>query len=210
MYIPKHFEETREQAILGLISSNPLATFVVLQDDQLTANHIPFVMQPETNHTDKLVAHIPRANPLVEALKEPKNCLAIFHGSEGYISPSLYATKQKHGKVVPTWNYCVAHIHGSARIVDDPQWVRRQIEVLTDLNESKRAEPWSVSDAPSNYTEALIQSLVGIEVSIERIEAKTKASQNQPMVNKQSILESIDKEGIDAGFAEFMCSELSK
>lgn len=188
MYKPSHFDQPDSQAMCDLIVAAPLATLVIASPAGLVANHIPFILDRSGHDAEKLLAHIPRANPLSTLLAQPQQCLAIFHGPEGYISPSWYATKKRHGKVVPTWNYAVVHAHGSARIVDDPAWVRRQLDALTQQNENRRASPWAVTDAPADFIEDLVQALVGIEVTVQRMEGKTKASQNQPAENQASVL----------------------
>ena len=53
--------------------------------------------------------------------------LVIFQGHESYISPSGYATKAEHGKVVPTWNYTAVHAWGDLRVIDDPHWLLAQM-----------------------------------------------------------------------------------
>jgi transcriptional regulator len=210
MYQPKHFEETSDAALRALISASPLATFIICSDKELVANHIPFVLAGPSTSFSQLQAHIPRANPLNEALLNGKKCMAIFHGPEGYISPSYYATKPKHGKVVPTWNYSVVHVHGTAKTIDDPVWVRRQMVLLTKLKEDPRSVPWEISDAPEEFINALLKSLVGIEVSIERVEGKTKASQNQPEENQQSVLQHMEHEGGNEELMRLMRTVLNR
>ncbi|MEM6580028.1 MAG: FMN-binding negative transcriptional regulator [Pseudomonadota bacterium] len=210
MYKPKHFEQRDIEAMRKLIAASPLATFILADEQELIANHIPFVLRSGESHEMQLIAHIPRANPLSETLKNAKNCLAIFHGPDGYVSPSYYATKPLHGKVVPTWNYSVVHVHGVAELVDDPNWVREQIELLTNLHEATRSFPWSVSDAPPDFVESLVKALVGIEISVDRFEGKTKASQNQPEANQRSVLESIERDYPDSNFARLMHSVLDR
>ena len=210
MYSPKHFEETNAEAMKQLIASAPLATFVVSGADGIVANHIPFVLAGNELSSSRLLAHIPRANPLSDTLRAPIKCLTIFHGPEGYISPSYYATKPKHGKVVPTWNYSVVHIHGTVQIIEDPEWILNQMELLTELNESPRSAPWAIADAPKEFINTLLNSLLGLEVSIERIEAKTKASQNQPEENQKSVLEFMDSERANDELTKFMHSVLKK
>lgn len=210
MYTPKQFEESDQEALRELIRAAPLATFITNGSDGLVANHIPFVLSGEDFASSELQAHIPRANPLCDLLSAGQKCLAIFHGPEGYISPSYYATKAKHGKVVPTWNYAVVHIHGHAEILEDSAWVRRQMELLTSLCEGARDAPWSISDAPPEFVERLAESVVGIRMTMERIEGKTKASQNQPVENQQSVLRSLDRERPEDKLTEFMRSILGK
>ncbi len=210
MYTPKHFAETDTERLFALINAAPLGTLVVNSDSGLEANHIPFIHRREGDGPGELCAHIPRANPLSNALQSETPCLVIFNGPDGYVSPSWYATKQQHGRVVPTWNYSVVHAHGTAVIVDDPEWVHGQINELTDQNESTRPEPWAVSDAPERFTTGLVSSLVGVRVSVARLEGKIKASQNQPARNQQSILQAMDDEHLDGPLAELMKDVLKK
>ncbi|MEO1244596.1 MAG: FMN-binding negative transcriptional regulator [Pseudomonadota bacterium] len=214
MYVPKSFRETDTSSLLELIQQAPLGILVLQTDEGLEANHIPFVYRESTkepaNDTGLLCAHLPRANPLCSPAHSGRPCLVIFSGPSGYISPSWYASKKDHGKVVPTWNYTVVHVHGHVRLIDDETWLMRQIEELTERHEATRAEPWSVSDAPAGYTQALLKSLLGMEVRIDRLEGKTKASQNQPGRNQMSVLQALREEQPDTELSEFMHSVLEK
>ena len=105
--------------------------------------------------------------------------MVIAHGPDGYISPSWYATKREHGQVVPTWNYLTAHIYGPLVIHDDVGWLEKLVRRLTDRQEADRSQPWSVDDAPRDYTESQLRAIVGIELRISRVEAKAKLGQNR-------------------------------
>jgi transcriptional regulator len=122
--------------------------------------------------------------------------LAIFHGPDAYISPSWYATKGETGKVVPTWNYAVVHAYGLVRVVDDPSWLRAQLEALTMQHEALFPEPWAVSDAPREFTEKLMANIVGVEMVISRLLGKWKVSQNQPQRNQASAIEGLKASGL--------------
>ena len=191
MYTPEHFEEHDKENKFALMRSNPLATLVTLGTDGLNANHIPLLLVESPNTLGTLKGHIPRVNPLASGTPDDGEALAIFHGPSGYISPSWYASKREHGKVVPTWNYAVVHAYGKLRVVDDIVWVKSQIEELTTANESQFANPWKVSDAPSDYTGRLLRGLVGIELEISRLIGKNKASQNQPASNRAGVIEGL-------------------
>ena len=209
MYKQKHFAQSDTRVLLELIRTSPLGTIVVNGPDGFVANHIPFIHRPGETALGALCAHIPRANPLSGMLADGVTCLVIFDGAEGYISPSWYATKSEDGRAVPTWNYAVAHVHGTATVIDDADWVHGQICDLTDASESGRAKPWSVSDAPQEYVQGRIAALVGVEVKIERLEGKTKASQNQPRRNQESILAALAREQPDSALHRLMQETLS-
>lgn len=192
MYKPQHFALDDRELQYALIKNAPLATLITNSGDGFDANHLPFILVPEAGHNGVLRAHIPRANPLSKMAQSGHDCLAIFHGPEGYISPSLYATKAVHGKVVPTWNYQVVHVHGHIRVVDKAEWVLAQMNTLTTQMEQVRAAPWAVDDAPAEFISSLIKGLVGLEIQINSISGKIKASQNQPKENQASVLAALD------------------
>ncbi|MFN3162181.1 MAG: FMN-binding negative transcriptional regulator [Pseudohongiellaceae bacterium] len=114
MYVPKHFEESSLDAKHRLIRQQPLGTLITQSPEGLNANHIPFVLSEQPAPFGKLLGHVPRINPVVEELRSGAEILVIFHGPNGYVSPSWYATKKEHGRVVPTWNYSVVHAYGRA------------------------------------------------------------------------------------------------
>ncbi|MDT4291715.1 FMN-binding negative transcriptional regulator [Methylomonas sp. MO1] len=192
MYIPKHFDEPRIDVMQTLISDYPLATLIASSASGLNANHIPLHWVEEGGSSyGSLRGHIARSNPLWTDFDPQTEVLAVFQSENAYISPSWYATKQQAGKVVPTWNYAAVHAYGTLRVIDDPIWIRRQLEAMTDEFEAEFPEPWSVADAPADFTERLITQIIGIEVSVTRLQGKWKVSQNQPPENRNSVFEAL-------------------
>jgi transcriptional regulator len=199
MYIPTHFEQPCIETMYELIRSRPLATLITLSSNGINANHIPMHLSEQPAPFGTLQGHVARSNPIWRDLDSDIEVLAIFHGPDAYISPSWYATKQRTEKVVPTWNYTVVHAYGSLRIIDNASWIRGLLDAMTALNEAAFAEPWKVSDAPYDFTEKLIEEIVGIEMVITRLSGKWKVSQNQPPQNQASVIQGLNSnEQIDA------------
>jgi len=191
MYTPKHFEETRTEVLHQLVQANPLATLVTLSPDGLMANYVPLLYRPSPAGLGALVGHVARANPVWNATNFEVPVLALFQGPQLYISPSLYATKQEHGKVVPTWNYAVVQARGLLKVHDDAQWICQQVTELTQQQEAARPKPWAVDDAPRDYTDTMIKAVVGIEIALTHLTGKWKVSQNQPAVNRDSMVNAL-------------------
>jgi len=168
---------------------------VTLDAQGLVANNIPMLLRPTQGAYGTLVGHVARANPVWHATNLEVQTLAIFQGSQHYVSPGWYATKQEHGKVVPTWNYVVVQARGSLIIHDDADWVRQQVTELTQQQESAYANPWAVQDAPRDYTDALVRALVGIEIPITSLTGKWKVSQNQPAANQAGVVKGLEQQG---------------
>lgn len=190
MYVPSHFDEQDSELLAMIVDQHPLATLITTLGDGIEANHLPLILENGLGAGGVLTGHVPRANQ-ISGIIEPLDALAIFHGPDAYVSPNWYPTKQQHGRAVPTWNYAVVHIHGRLRIVDDAEWVSRQVETLTQRFERRFDQPWSVSDAPAEYVEKLLAMVVGVEVAITRVVGKLKASQNQPAANRQGVVDGL-------------------
>jgi transcriptional regulator len=192
MYQPAHFREDRLDVQHDLIRAHPLGLLVSTGSDGLVANPIPFVLDADAGANGTLRCHVARANGQWRDLQTASACLVVFQGAEHYVTPSWYASKREHGRVVPTWNYTTVHCSGSARIIEDAAWLRAQIEALTAVHEGRRPAPWAVSDAPEPFIAAQMRGIVGIEIEIARIEGKWKVSQNRP---------DADRAGVHAGLA---------
>jgi transcriptional regulator len=195
MYQPPHFIETRQDVLHGLIRAHPLGLLISNGQDGPVANAIPFLLDADVGPNGKLLAHLAKANPQWRLLADnpASPVLVVFQGADAYVTPSWYETKRETGKVVPTWNYAVVQVRGTARVIDDADWLLAQITALTTQHETPREKPWAVSDAPDAYVKAQMKGIVGVEIEITAIEGKWKVSQNRPIA---------DREGVAAGLGE--------
>lgn len=188
MYEPSHFKVDDREALFAVMRAHPLATLVTVGEGGLIANPVPFVLHADEGEQGVLRAHLARPNPQWKAIAAGAETLVIFTGTERYVSPAWYASKQEHGKVVPTWNYVTVQVRGPARAIEDPVWLRAQLESLTRQQEAPRAEPWSVSDAPEPFVAAQARGIVGIEIEIASLIGKFKLSQNRQEADKLGVL----------------------
>ena len=188
MYVPKQHEEFDLSVLHALIKAHPLGTWVTQSDGELLANHIPFLIDPARGEHGTLVGHVAKANPVWKSFSSTINSVVIFQGAESYITPSWYPSKHEHGKAVPTWNYAVVHGHGIPRAIEDCDWLLEHLTQLTNTHEAQQALPWKVSDAPQEFTERLMQAIVGIEIPIAKLVGKWKVSQNRPEPDKIGVV----------------------
>ena len=158
--------------------AHPFATVVASATGILTADHVPLVLK-STSSKSHLQGHIAVNNPLFRETQEPFEVLTVFQGPQTYITPSWYASKQEHGKVVPTWNYVVVHVRGKLRFIREAKWLLRHLDDLTNQHESHRPEPWAVSDAPLDFVQRQLRGLVGFEITVEDMQGTWKVSQNK-------------------------------
>ena len=128
MYIPQHFQPT-DAEVARLLAGIGAGELITATDAGLLATLLPLIWEPAPASTTpgelgRLMGHVARNN---RQWKEPAlgEAMVIVRGPDAYISPSWYATKREHGRVVPTWNYVTAHLHGRLVVHDDPGWCER-------------------------------------------------------------------------------------
>jgi transcriptional regulator len=194
VYVPKHFAAPDDEAVRDLLRHHGAADLVTSTAEGLRATLLPFVVDEDDDGAPlRLLGHVARTN---EQWRLPAvgDALVIVRGPDAYVSPSWYATKREHGRVVPTWNYVTAHVHGRLVVHDDAGWVEALVRRLTAKHEGGRADAWSVDDAPPEYVAGQLRAIVGLEVEVTGVEAKWKLSQNRPEADRAGVLVGLDAE----------------
>ncbi|PLC06847.1 transcriptional regulator [Variovorax sp. RO1] len=191
MYVSRHHRQPDLGASHALIDAHPLGAWVVSGADGLVANHLPFLLDRSRGAFGTLLGHVSRANPVWRQLDASAPSVVMFQGPQAYITPGWYPGKAEHGQVVPTWNYAVAHAHGIARAIDDEAWLLDLLARLTAANEVGQPVPWQTTDAPEAFIRKMARAVVGIEIPIDRLEGKLKASQDEALQDRQGTVQGL-------------------
>lgn len=197
MYVNPLHRLTDRETLFALMESHPLGAWVCHGRDGLVANHVPFQLDRSRGPFGTLIGHVSRANSVWRDLASAGPSVVLFQGAQAYITPGWYPGKEEHGEVVPTWNYAVAHAHGVARVVDDRNWVFDMLRRLTEVHEAPRPSPWSISDAPAPFMDKMLRAIVGIEIPINRLEGKLKASQDEAMPDRLGTVRGLREQACD-------------
>ncbi|WP_193171165.1 FMN-binding negative transcriptional regulator [Nisaea nitritireducens] len=202
MYTPPHFREDDIALLHETIRRIAFGTLVTLGPDGLVASHVPMLLDTSKGENGTLTGHLAKANIQTKTEASDIEALAIFQGPEAYITPNWYATKQEHGKVVPTWNYVAVHAYGKISFFEDAERLRDQVSSLTDRHEAANAEPWALNDAPEKFVQSQLKGIIGFEIPIARMDGKWKLSQNRPAADKEGVISGLDaRDGADAAIS---------
>ncbi|MDA8292518.1 MAG: FMN-binding negative transcriptional regulator [Actinomycetota bacterium] len=192
-YVPPGFAMSGVSA-RAMLSRARAVDLVTWSRGSMRASFVPVVHEPASGSFGSLVGHVARANAQWRAA-DGADALVVVHGPDAYVSPSWYASKKDHGRVVPTWNYSAVYATGRLVVHDDPDWVESVVRRLTEAHEGGRARPWSVDDAPRDYLEAQLRAVVGVEVVVARVEGKAKWSQNRSGPDSSGVLDGLEEDG---------------
>ncbi len=145
LYIPGHFAPRDRSSVARLLHEHPFATLVTPSAGEPFITHLPLIHIADCEPHGTLHGHFARTNPHVEAAADGES-LALFHGPHAYVTPSWYADP---AGAVPTWNYAVAHAHGTITLARDHAETRAVLDLLVRRFEASRAAPWK-SASPRN------------------------------------------------------------
>jgi len=184
VYIPEHFRVRDHAAAVSFMRANAFAILISSTDDGPFATHAPVAIHEAGEHL-VIRGHVAKANPHWRHLEQQPQCLIIFHGPHSYVSPTNYTTRE----VVPTWNYGAVHVYGNARVFFAPDQLLAVLHELIPMFEPAYAEQWAgLTEA---YRARMLSHIVGFEITVSKIEAKFKLSQNRTREEQATIIETL-------------------
>ena len=186
MYTPPAFREDDPAALAAIMREAGLSSLVTSTEEGLVATPLPLIFEASEGEFGTLYGHVAKANRQWQ-LQPTGEALVIFPGPDAYVTPSWYASKREHGKVVPTWNYVAVQAHGPVEFFEDAERLRDVVTRLTLRHEAARAEPWAVTDAPERFIDAQLRGIVGLRLPITRLFGKRKMSQNRPEADRAGV-----------------------
>jgi transcriptional regulator len=188
LYTPTHFVVQERALAAALMRAHPFATLITQGSVEPVVSHVPLLLIEEGDNW-RMLGHVARANPHWELWNEHKRILAIFHGGDAYVSPSLYSTR----KAVPTWNYAIVHAHGVVELWHDSERKEQVLKALIDRHDPVYRSQWDELD--SAFREGMKGGIVAFTIAVDRIEAKFKLSQNRPEADRTRVLEAMRASG---------------
>jgi len=179
MYVPRHFAVEDRSQILAFIRSHPFGLLVSCEDGVPMATHVPFVVLDE--EPLRLGTHVARANPHWKGIAHG-SATAIFSGAHAHVSAAWYG---EPSTTVPTWNYSAVHCYATAALSDDGG-TRRILDEL--VREHEGPGGWSFDDADAAAIARMLPAIAGIELLVNRVDAKFKYSQNRSADDRERVM----------------------
>jgi len=188
MHIPKLYREEDRTKIIEFLKGNGFPALVSHDGENLVATHLPTEVIEHEDGSLRIWGHMSRANPQWRMFGD-QEVLLIFQGAHTYISPRWY----NHVNV-PTWNYMMVHVYGRVRMVEGEE-LYDLLGRLVKLHE--RGTGYTMEGLPEEFVKKEIKGTAGFEVTVTRIEAAYKLSQNRDDESYANIVDELKKRGDD-------------
>ena len=185
MYVPKVFAVEDAGRLQDFMEEFNFATIITQRDGELTASHIPFLLDRTVEPYGALRAHIAIRNPQLKDLQSGGQALVIFQGPHTYVSPSWYVQPEN----VPTWNYTAVHAYGVPKIGDRTAMVAL-LKDLTGKHENGFEQPWDF-DANAPWIQNLLPEIAAFEIKIEKLQGKFKLNQNRTPADRAGVIQAL-------------------
>ena len=183
MYIPPKFS-VEQEAAWDIVKDAGAGLLVVSGPEGMESVFVPVVVSADRT---KLTSHVAKANKWWRALNNGDEVLAVFLAASAYVSPSNYPSRFEKPEVVPTWNFVMAEVRGTATVHPDAEWLKKQTTSVTEEFERQRNPRWLISEMPSEYYDQQLKAIVGLEILVTDIQGKAKLSQNRPEIDHNSV-----------------------
>jgi transcriptional regulator len=187
MYIPQP-QRVEDRRLLHDFMDQFAFVDLVTVSPSLRITHIPVFLDRDAGAFGTIHGHIARQNPQTEALQNKQTAVIVFHGPQGYISPTWYATT---GNVVPTWNFAVVHATGKLRPIETREGLNDLLSKLIAKFEKYEGTGYDFSKVEPAYKYGLMTHIIGFELEIELLEGKFKLGQDRSPADRQSLLQKL-------------------
>jgi len=202
MYIPSYNLEKDWKEISTVIRENSFGMLITAKNGHPVATHIPIELETTEAGKTVLRGHVARANEQWKTFETTEQALAVFTAPHHYVSSSWY-----HQMSVPTWNYIAVHIYGKMKIVNDES-LKNSLRKLMDTYEVISKNPQTLDGLPQDYVDKLMKGIVGFEMSIDKVEARFKLSQNKDNTDYQRVIREL--KSLDDYNAKWVAEEMER
>ena len=192
MYLPRHFAETDPTTLRDAVRQIRAGELITYGSEGIEASFVPLLISEDAT---TVTGHLAKANGQWQRADLSVPALVTWVGPYAYVSPSYYPSKAEDGRVVPTWNYTAVQAKGVLILHEEARWKRDHVESLTGFHEHGFPEPWSVQDAPEDYIDKLLKSIVGLEIRLTSLSGKWKLSQNRSQPDVAGVIAGLERHG---------------
>lgn len=205
MYIPNHNKEVNLAKLYSFMREYSFVTLVTSKNDLIQATHLPVLVTMEESLI-KISGHLAKANHQWQTFSHSQEVLTIFQQPHAYISPTNYDKFPS----VPTWNYVAVHAYGVVKILHTQEEKLALINNMIKYYEATFLDHFN--SYPQEFIDKKLDSIVGFEIDVGRIESRYKLSQDRTVNEQETIIKTLTQTDdlLESSIARLMRENLTK
>jgi transcriptional regulator len=186
MYRPGAYVQDDVKILHDIIRERSFCLVAAVIDGEPQFAYAPVVVDNDGSR-GRVRFHLARANPLAKL--DGAIVRLSFLGPDAYVSPDWYVSEG----LVPTWNYIAVEGTGIAQQLDKTA-LRQLLVDLSALQEERLRpkKPWTIDKVPEAKMDALLNAIVGFEMSFDTLEGKFKLSQDKKPEDFDGVVDALE------------------
>jgi transcriptional regulator len=174
---------------LEFAASRGFGAFIANGEGGPISSHVPFRIQRKPDVVT-VQFHLTARNKLAELADGETPFLLIVWGPDAYVSNDWYATPDH----VSTWLYEAVHLSGPVRRLTAESNREHGDTLLATFEERlKPKQPWSLATMDAEKRETMLQSIIVLEMDVQRVEGQRKLNQHKSDEDYASITRHLSK-----------------
>lgn len=188
MFVRPCWRPASENDAIELIEKNPWALLVSNGLEGPLATNLPLLFDEGRREEKVLFGHIAKANAHWSLLKNSSSkVLAIFEGPWSYVTASWYPKRD----MPSTYYYTAVHCYGWLEWQSEDE-LDASLEILTRRMETPIPGGWVTNEIPRSEITRRFASIAGFWFHVERMEAKFKLGQDEPLRDAMAVAERLE------------------
>jgi transcriptional regulator len=176
------------EAAYDLMGTDPWALLVQNGDEGPFATNLPLYLDRSRGPHGTLVGHIAAANAHARVLAKTRGeTLAVFEGPWSFVTASWYPNRDMPG----TYYYTAVHCAGRIRLQTTAE-LEASLGELNGRMEGRVPNGWKMDEVPHSEITRRLPAIVGFELPIERLEAKFKLGQDEPLKDAMAVADRLE------------------
>ena len=188
MFVRPCWRPASENDAMELIEKNPWALLASNGPEGPIATNLPLLLDANRLGEKVLFGHIAKANEHWSLLRQAGgNVLAIFEGPWSYVTASWYPKRD----MPSTYYYTAVHCYGRLQWQSEEE-LDTALEILTRRMETPIPGGWATNEIPRGEITRRFASIAGFWFHVERMEAKFKLGQDEPLADAMAVAERLE------------------
>jgi transcriptional regulator len=189
MHIPPPFLASRSDC-LALAERRGFGLVCAHDGQAPVVSWLPFHLGYAGDGTPTATFHVARPNPLTAPALRQQHWLLAITEADAYVSPRWYASPQQ----VPTWLYKAVNLSGPVRGLDGAE-LEGHLDTLSARFEAAEPPPaWTVQEIAPPRRAALKGAIVGLSMTVERVEGSFKLNQQKSDADHLAIMSALERQ----------------